>query len=73
MKVKELIKQLQQLDPEWFVMKPGYEGGLSDVEILRPCSVVLNVNDVWYYGPHEDLEYTPNDKLYNKRVKAIIL
>jgi hypothetical protein len=31
--VKELIEQLQQLDPELLVFVDGYEGGYDDVTI----------------------------------------
>lgn len=54
MKVKDLIAQLQTLDPEMLVLAPGYEGGLKEVEHVRVTEVALNVNTEWYYGPHEE-------------------
>jgi hypothetical protein len=54
MKVKDLIAQLQALDPEMLVLGPGYEGGLKEVEHVSVTEVALNVNTEWYYGPHEE-------------------
>ena len=53
MKVKDLIAQLQTLDPEMLVLGPGYEGGLVEVDQVRTVVISLNVNTEWYYGPHE--------------------
>jgi hypothetical protein len=53
MKVKELIQQLSQLDPEAVVVVDGYEDGL--IEPLPPSEVevVMNVHPEEYYGPHD--------------------
>ena len=75
MTVKELIEQLQQLDPEIHVFVRGYEGGYCDVGISNIKDIVLNVNTAWYYGPHDDAEdpyHVPNKSDY-KIVKGIIL
>ena len=53
MKVKELIEQLQALDPELMVVRPGYEGGVTEVEYATGVPLALNVNTEWYYGEHE--------------------
>lgn len=53
MKVKELIEQLQQYNPETLVLIPGYEGGYEDVKRIEKIGVVLNYNKESYYGPHE--------------------
>jgi hypothetical protein len=53
MKVKELIEQLSNLDPEVRVVKAGYEGGVTEVTGTGQCTIALNVNKEWYYGPHE--------------------
>ena len=55
MKVKELIEQLQALNPELEVMRDGYEGGVENVTMIEVLKVALNVNDLWYYGSHEVL------------------
>lgn len=58
MKVHELISFLYTLDPQLEVVVSGYEGGYSRVRGLsEPCEYVKNVNDEWYYGPHEQLNY----------------
>jgi len=55
MKVKELIEQLQQFDPEMEVMRHGYEGGVENVTIFDIEQVALNANEEWYYGSHEEV------------------
>lgn len=76
MTVKELIEQLQQLDPDIHVMTSGYEGGYRDVYYKGGLmEMALNVHTEWYYGPHEDpydTYYVP-DKSQYQIVKAVIL
>lgn len=54
MKVSELIEILQTVNPELEVFVEGYEGGFDDI---RPYITIQtfekNVNEEWYYGPHE--------------------
>ena len=75
MKIKELIEQLQQLDPEAYVFVRGYEGGVDDVNTIgEPTDVILDINTAWYYGKHECADghyrtHYPNNKI----VKGIIL
>lgn len=58
MKVGELISFLYTLDPELEVVVSGYEGGYSKVRgITEPCEYVRDVNEAWYYGPHEQLAH----------------
>lgn len=67
MTVKELIEQLQTLDPELRVFTRGYEGGYEDAE--APATIrefKLNYYGAWYYGPHEVVEESGD-------VKGIIL
>lgn len=56
MTVEELINALQQYDPKLRVVMRGYEGGMNDIDFLRPMQVALNVHDAWYYGKHEDAD-----------------
>ena len=56
MKVKELITLLQTCDQETDVVISGYEGGLKDIKHLHSYLVEINVNDEWYYGPHERVD-----------------
>ena len=75
MTVKELIEQLQQLDPDLHVFTSGYEAGFEDVEISEIKDIALNVHEEWYYGKHEDANdtYYVSDKLKYTIVKGIIL
>ena len=53
MKIKDLIKELQQQDPEMQVVRAGYEGGVDFVSAIRCYEVALDVNLDWWYGKHE--------------------
>jgi hypothetical protein len=69
MKVKELIEHLQTLDPELYVFKPGYEGGIDYIEPGKHViNVELNHYTEWYYGKHEEI-----DEPIENSVKGIIL
>jgi hypothetical protein len=76
MTVKELIEQLQTLDPDLHVFVRGYEGGYDDA---GPASsimeVALDVHKEWYYGKHEeaDTAYYVPDKSKHTIVKGVIL
>jgi len=75
MTVKQLIEQLEQLDPDLHVFTAGYEGGYNDVYIGNEMEIALDVHEEWYYGKHEDAstEYHVPDKSKYKIVKGIIL
>lgn len=76
MTIKELIEQLQQLDPDLHVFTAGYEGGYDDVYVGRGVmEIALDVHEEWYYGKHEDAStvYHVPDKSKFKIVKGIIL
>lgn len=54
MKVRELIEQLQQFDPEMMVVVDGYEGGADDIKTVDTARIALDYNKgSWYYGKHE--------------------
>ena len=71
MTVKELIEQLQQLDPELHVFVDGYEGGYEDVVISEVKDIALNVNNDWWYGVNDNYDETKH--IDNTVVKGIIL
>ena len=56
MKVKELIEEIQKLDPEKMVVTAGYEGGYDEIDGACEIRLKLNVNTAWYYGKHEQDE-----------------
>ena len=67
MLVEELIAQLQTYDPKLPVISRGYEGGYIDIDGIGPTKIALNVNEAWYYGPHEaadDYKVTDNPDKY---------
>jgi len=73
MTVKELIEQLQTLDPDLHVFVRGYEGGYEDVvSVGNIQDVALNYHDEWYYGPYTDVNLVDNKDSYTI-VKGVIL
>jgi len=58
MKVKDLIERLKAFDPELMVVRPGYEGGVTEVDRLNVILIALNVNEEWYYGEHDSVDDT---------------
>lgn len=54
MKVKELIKELEKLNPELIVVVDGYEGGVTELEVCGETTIELNKNNQWWYGEHEE-------------------
>jgi len=76
MKVIDLIELLQKFDPSLPVMVAGYEGGYSVVDgIVEPRTFVENVNNAWYYGPHDlDNEYLDQKQHgYKPRFQAVTI
>jgi hypothetical protein len=79
MTVKELIEQLQTLDQDSRVFVRGYEAGYDDINVVKASQIVLNVNNVWYYGKHDTLEReNKRDRILNKdttreSIKGIII
>ena len=72
MTVKELIEQLQQLDPDLHVFVRGYEGGYDDAAIPNNImDIALDYHDEWYYGKHEDANMV--DKTKYTIVEGVIL
>ena len=60
MKVKDLIQELQKLDPETLVVVAGYEGGVDEVKSLTQYKIELDAHKGWaFFGNHcalEDIE-----------------
>jgi hypothetical protein len=73
--VKRLIKQLEQFDGDLPVMLHGYEGGVyNGPNNLHTSIVVLDVNQEWYYGPHEIMhEYMEDDCKNCEKITALII
>jgi hypothetical protein len=72
MTVKELIAELQTLDPDLHVFTPGYEGGYEDVVSVGDIKeIALNYHTQWYYGPHVEAE--AEHKESHTIVKGVIL
>lgn len=53
MNVQQLIEKLSEYPKDSMVVVNGYEGGVSEVDTLSGCKLMLNVNSAWYYGAHE--------------------
>ena len=63
MTVNDLIQQLQTYPGDMRVLTLGYEGGYNETSVTT-TDIVFKVNDkdTWYYGPHEAVRYTDEDK-----------
>jgi hypothetical protein len=73
MTVKELIEQLQTLDPDLRVFTNGYEDGYDDiVNVGTIRDIALNYNHEWYYGTHTDADRIVNKEGY-EIVKGVVL
>jgi hypothetical protein len=72
MKVKELIEQLQALDPDMETMRHGYEGGVENVSSLNIKKVALKVHPEWYYGSHETID-EDNEYPGHEHITAVII
>lgn len=75
MTIEELINQLKQYDPKLPVLLAGYEGGVYQPhgKSTRQVTIAINVNDQWYYGPHEIV--FDDDELYpgNQRTQGVLI
>lgn len=64
MKAKELIEQLQKLDPETLVLVDGYEDGYDVPRGTKQIDVSGPLKREWYYGEYVD--YKPDELLKQK-------
>lgn len=59
--VKDIVKKLQEIDQDIYVFTSGYEGGYCNPSIdYEINSFALNINDEWYFGPHEKVNKNDN-------------
>lgn len=54
MTVRQLIAKLEQVPKDSFVFVEGYEGGYSDIAVLKETKAALNVNKEEWMGPHDE-------------------
>jgi hypothetical protein len=74
MNVQQLIEELQKHPPEMRVIVNGYEGGYEDLASPHQKSIRLNVHapDKWYYGQHDDEDYSLGSKDGSKETALLI-
>lgn len=63
MTVSDLIKELQTLDPNLKIHRPGYEAGFKEVSEVVVASLATQVHTEWYYGEHEIVGKVPKEDL----------
>ncbi len=57
MKVKDLIQELQKLDPELLVVVAGYEGGVDELKNITQYKIELDTYKDWaFFGDHRALD-----------------
>jgi len=54
MKAKELIEQLQKLDPDTIVLVDGYEDGYAIPVGTKQMEVCGPFKRAWYYGEYDN-------------------
>ena len=54
MKARELIEELQKLDPDTIVLVNGYEGGYAVPVGTKQIDVCGPFKREWYYGEYDD-------------------
>ena len=52
--VKDLIEKLSSFPPNLPVFVEGYEGGFSDILVVKQVSIALNQHKEDWFGPHEE-------------------
>jgi hypothetical protein len=74
MNVQQLIEELQKHPPEMRVIIHGYEGGYHDLTSPESRPIRLNVHepDCWYYGPHDDEDYSLGNQDSSKETALLI-
>ena len=65
--VSDLITALSTLPPDLEVLIPGYEGGFSPIAAIKQDTLLTNVNNEWYYGPHDELDSVSDPDSYKKQ------
>lgn len=73
LKVSDLIQILSQYDPDTIICIPGYEGGFSPIHGVKKTELLKDVNDEWYYGPHDYIHSVHDPESYQKETFLIIL
>ena len=63
MKIKDLIKKLNEFNQELSVVIDGYEDGVDDISCIEEIKITLNVYHDDWLGRHEESD--------NGKVKAI--
>jgi hypothetical protein len=72
MTVAELIEKLKEYPQDLRVVVRGYEGGVSDVGDFEEIEILLDYNDSWIYGKHEEVRSSMKD-ITHKKVPALKL
>jgi hypothetical protein len=67
----ELAKKLLEL-PDVMVTVRGYEGGVDEIRFVNtPRELALDVNEEWYYGKHEYVDYDKHED--KQKIQAIAI
>lgn len=65
--VSDLITLLNQAPPDLVVCFPRDEGGFSPLAGIKQMTLLENVNDESYYGPHD---YIDSASLFDQEIKT---
>ena len=66
--VADLIALLHNLPQDLPIAIPGCEGGYSPVIAILQKTLVENVNDVYWYGSHDDVEAVTESEIIERKL-----
>lgn len=66
--VADLITLLQAMPPDLGVAVSGYDGGYSPVTAILQKTLLENVNDESYYGPHDNVDSIPEYEITERKL-----
>lgn len=72
--ISDLIEALTKFPQDLLVITKGYEGGYKEIKCLENQEILLDINDAWYYGPHDSVDsVTETEANQYKKVTALLI
>lgn len=72
--ISDLIEALSHFPQDLLVITPGYEGGYKEIKSLESQEILLDINDAWYYGPHDSVDsVTETEANQYEKVTALLI
>lgn len=72
--ISDLIEALTKFPQDLLVITKGYEGGFKEIKSLESQEILLDINDAWYYGPHDSVDsVTETEANQYEKVTALLI